>query len=84
MAGVGGRGVAGVASLSVLVWGCPVSECPSPTLCWLEAVACGHQTLLGAHRRELSGLLGDSLGQEELPLPGLAVPMRTAPWATGT
>lgn len=84
MAGLGCRGVNGIASLRVLVWGCPAPDCPSPTSCWLEAMACGCQALLGAGRRDLSGILGDSDGWEELPLPGLAVPMRTAHWATGT
>lgn len=42
MARLGCRGVAGVASLGVLVWGCPASDCPSPTLCWLEAVGVRH------------------------------------------
>lgn len=43
------------------------------------AGGCGHQALLGAGRRELKELLGDSDEQEELPLPNLPVPTRTAP-----
>lgn len=38
MAGLGCRGVAGIASLRVLVWGCLASDCFSSTPCWLEAV----------------------------------------------
>lgn len=76
MARLGCRGVAGVASWKVSVWGCPASDCPSPTPCWLEAVGIRH--CWG------QALRGDSDDQEELPVPDLAVPTRTAPWAAGT